>query len=103
MSSACGGCAGVGKTTLVRKVCSSLKETNTPVQGFYTEEVRSGGRRVGFDVVTLCGTRGPLARVEYVPCMPLVFTVVPFFYLTLHTKWSEQDYGSLSGFLYIEL
>ncbi len=31
--------------------------------GFYTEEVRQRGRRVGFDVVTLDGRRGPLARV----------------------------------------
>ncbi len=33
--------------------------------GFYTEELRSskGGGRLGFDVVTLDGRRGPLARV----------------------------------------
>lgn len=31
--------------------------------GFYTEEVRQRGRRVGFDVVTLDGQRGVLARV----------------------------------------
>ncbi len=31
--------------------------------GFYTEEVRQRGRRVGFDVVTLDGQRGPLARM----------------------------------------
>jgi nucleoside-triphosphatase len=30
--------------------------------GFYTEEVRQGGRRIGFDVVTLDGRRAPLAR-----------------------------------------
>lgn len=30
--------------------------------GFYTEEVRERGRRIGFDVVTLDGRRGPLAR-----------------------------------------
>ncbi|XP_070180929.1 cancer-related nucleoside-triphosphatase homolog isoform X2 [Littorina saxatilis] len=58
------GPPGVGKTTLVQKACTALKETNTPVQGFYTEEVRSGGRRIGFDVVTLCGNRGPLARID---------------------------------------
>lgn len=43
------------------------------VRGFYTEEVRgpgSGARgrgrgaRIGFDVVTLDGKRGPLARVD---------------------------------------
>ena len=41
--------------------------------GFYTEEVREGGGgegrgrrgpRIGFDVVTLDGKRGPLARVR---------------------------------------
>lgn len=56
--------AGVGKTTLVQKVCAALKENHILTQGFYTEEVRSGGRRTGFDVVTLSGNRGPLARVR---------------------------------------
>ncbi len=32
------------------------------VAGFYTEERRREGRRVGFDVVTVDGRRGPLAR-----------------------------------------
>ncbi len=30
--------------------------------GFFTEEVRRRGRRIGFDVVTLDGQRAPLAR-----------------------------------------
>ena len=36
------------------------------MQGFYTEEVRNSqkGSRVGFDVVTLDGQRGPLARTK---------------------------------------
>lgn len=34
-----------------------------PIQGFYTEEVRAEGRRTGFDVVALDGSRGKLARV----------------------------------------
>ncbi|KAL8600495.1 hypothetical protein ACOMHN_044960 [Nucella lapillus] len=58
------GPPGVGKTTLVQKACSALQDSKVPLQGFYTEEVRSGGRRIGFDVVTFCGNRGPLARVE---------------------------------------
>ncbi|XP_026882246.2 cancer-related nucleoside-triphosphatase isoform X2 [Electrophorus electricus] len=33
------------------------------LNGFYTEEVRESGRRVGFDVVTVTGERGPLSRV----------------------------------------
>lgn len=38
--------------------CTLLTKTT----GFYTEEVRQGGERLGFDVVTLDGRRGPLAR-----------------------------------------
>ena len=56
---------GVGKTTVVRKACKRLHDMGVPIQGFYTEEVRSGGRRTGFDVVTMSGTRGKLARVRY--------------------------------------
>ena len=63
---------GVGKTTLVRKVCAALVEKcGLKVQGFYTEEVRghhgqAGGRgpRIGFDVVSMDGSRAPLARVQ---------------------------------------
>ena len=36
-----------------------------PMQGFYTEEVRIEGKRTGFDVVSLSGNRGKLARVRY--------------------------------------
>lgn len=57
--------AGVGKTTLVQKACEALASSGVSVEGFYTEEVREGGRRVGFDVVTLAGERGRLSRVRY--------------------------------------
>jgi len=50
----------------VRKVCKRLQDLGVPIQGFYTEEVRAAGRRTGFDVVTLGGNRGKLARVGYV-------------------------------------
>lgn len=56
---------GVGKTTLIQKASEVLKSSGVPVDGFYTEEVRQGERRIGFDVVTLSGTRGPLSRVGY--------------------------------------
>jgi len=57
---------GVGKTTLCKKVQEVLKRKGVRVQGFYTEEVRNSqkGSRVGFDVVTLDGQRGPLARTK---------------------------------------
>ncbi|XP_004691187.1 PREDICTED: cancer-related nucleoside-triphosphatase isoform X1 [Condylura cristata] len=56
------GPPGVGKTTLIQKASEVLKSSGLPVDGFYTEEVRQGGRRIGFDVVTLSGMRGPLSR-----------------------------------------
>ncbi|XP_071595084.1 cancer-related nucleoside-triphosphatase isoform X2 [Heliangelus exortis] len=58
------GPPGVGKTTLIQKVTQALKVSGVPIDGFYTEEVREGGRRTGFDVVTLSGKRGPLSRVS---------------------------------------
>uniref|UniRef100_A0A3Q3FCQ9 Nucleoside-triphosphatase, cancer-related n=1 Tax=Labrus bergylta TaxID=56723 RepID=A0A3Q3FCQ9_9LABR len=51
------GPPGVGKTTLVQKACEALASSGVGVEGFYTEEVREGGRRVGFDVVTVRGER----------------------------------------------
>ncbi|UCG38413.1 MAG: AAA family ATPase [bacterium] len=54
------GRPGCGKTTLIRRVVEYLQ---VPVKGFYTEEVRGADRRrTGFDVITLDGRRGPLAR-----------------------------------------
>lgn len=41
-----------------------LSDRNVPVLGFYTEEVRSKGQRIGFDVVSLDGGRARLARSE---------------------------------------
>ncbi|XP_030770762.1 cancer-related nucleoside-triphosphatase [Rhinopithecus roxellana] len=61
------GPPGVGKTTLIQKASEVLKSSGVPVDGFYTEEVRQGGRRIGFDVVTLSGTQGPLSRVGLEP------------------------------------
>lgn len=55
---------GVGKTTLVQKACEALVSSGVGVEGFYTEEVREGGRRVGFDVVTVAGEKGRLSRIR---------------------------------------
>jgi nucleoside-triphosphatase len=54
------GAPGCGKTTLIRSVIAQLQR---PVGGFYTQEVRQGGVRRGFEIVTLDGERGRLAEV----------------------------------------
>ncbi|VFV36169.1 nucleoside-triphosphatase c1orf57, partial [Lynx pardinus] len=61
------GQRGVGKTTLIQKASEVLKSSGVPIDGFYTEEVRQAGRRIGFDVVTLSGTRGVLSRIGSEP------------------------------------
>ena len=55
------GLPGVGKTTVIRKVLQLLPK-NLKVDGFFTEEVREGGERIGFQIVTLDGQRAWLAR-----------------------------------------
>jgi nucleoside-triphosphatase len=55
---------GIGKTTLVQKVCDLLRGTGIPTKGFFTEEIRNGRIRIGFDVVTLDGKRGALATLS---------------------------------------
>ncbi|KAH1129637.1 hypothetical protein J1N35_001015 [Gossypium stocksii] len=57
------GPPGVGKTTLIMRICENLKLSNPNIklQGFYSQEIRQGGERVGFEVVTLDGRRARLA------------------------------------------
>jgi nucleoside-triphosphatase len=50
---------GVGKSTAVQHVIERVGLEH--FTGFFTHEVRSEGRRVGFEVVTLDGARGALA------------------------------------------
>ncbi len=53
------GAPSSGKTTVIKKVIASLK---IPTKGFFTEEVRIGGKRVGFLMKTLDGKEGYLAH-----------------------------------------
>jgi nucleoside-triphosphatase len=49
---------GIGKTTLIRQVVSTMRFR---AAGFYTEDLRSGGVREGFRIVTLDGDMALLA------------------------------------------
>jgi nucleoside-triphosphatase len=53
------GAPSSGKTTVIRKVIAGL---HLSANGFYTEEERVEGKRVGFVMTTLDGRRGYLAR-----------------------------------------
>jgi nucleoside-triphosphatase len=51
-----------GKTTVVRRVAERFPGR---AAGFYTWEVREGGRRVGFEIVTLDGEVAWLSHVDF--------------------------------------
>ena len=56
------GRPGCGKTTLIKRVVNDLA---LPAGGFYTEEIRQRGGRVGFKIVTLEGEEAVLAHVDF--------------------------------------
>jgi nucleoside-triphosphatase len=55
------GRPGVGKTTVIKRVVEQL---GARAGGFYTAEMRKGGRRQGFKIVTLDGQEGILSHVD---------------------------------------
>lgn len=55
------GRPGVGKTTCLKK---TLERLHVPAEGFFTEEVRREGKRVGFGLLALGGRRATLASVD---------------------------------------
>lgn len=57
------GTPGIGKTTLICKVASQLSQYR--IGGFYTEEIREGGQRKGFRLVTFQGEEGIIAHVNF--------------------------------------
>ena len=56
------GLPGVGKTTLIKNIGAALKGLR-PV-GFYTAEIREGGRRKGFELISLDGRKGLLSHTD---------------------------------------
>src|SRR5262245_53402513 len=57
------GAPSSGKTTIIKKVIAHL---SIPANGFYTEEVRVEGKRVGFLMSTLDGIQGFLAHQDII-------------------------------------
>ena len=55
------GAPGTGKTTIIRAAISASK---AKTGGFYTQEIRQGTARLGFEIVTLDGSRAVLAHVD---------------------------------------
>jgi nucleoside-triphosphatase len=56
------GRPGCGKTTLIKQVVNKLPRG---AGGFYTEEIRDGGSRTGFKIVTLDGDEVVFAHVDF--------------------------------------
>jgi len=56
------GLPGCGKSTIIEKIVQRLDDR--PRSGFFTREIRDGGRRVGFSITTLDGRHGILSHVD---------------------------------------
>lgn len=50
-----------GKSTLIERVVGRMQK---PMTGFFTREMRQGGKRVGFSITTLDGKEGVLAHQD---------------------------------------
>jgi nucleoside-triphosphatase len=57
------GKPGIGKTTLIKKL--ALAFDTQKLGGFYTEEIREKGIRVGFKIITFHSGSGILAHINF--------------------------------------
>ena len=55
------GGPGVGKTTIIKR---ALKNVHLSAGGFFTEEIKSGGIRQGFRIITLDGDSAILSHIN---------------------------------------
>jgi nucleoside-triphosphatase len=55
---------GAGKTTALSRLADRLGDAGVALSGFLTREMRSRGRRLGFEIETFDGGRGVLAHVD---------------------------------------
>lgn len=58
------GNPGVGKTTLIKSILSN-PNIHSRAAGFYTEEIRNNGSRIGFKLLTLDGEEGIFAHIGF--------------------------------------
>lgn len=58
------GNPGTGKTTLIMQFAQYYGQC-CKVNGFYTQEIRRSGHRIGFSIATFQGTEKILAHVDY--------------------------------------
>ena len=58
------GRPGSGKTTAAEAVVALLRDAGLAPAGFLTREIRTGGRREGFEIEDLSGGREVLAHVD---------------------------------------
>lgn len=56
------GVPGIGKTTIIQQLAGELRSLRPA--GFFTEEIREAGKRVGFALVGLDGERQVLSHVS---------------------------------------
>jgi nucleoside-triphosphatase len=56
------GPPGVGKTTVVKKIIQGI---DVDAGGFFTQEIRAKGKRIGFILKTLENEEGVLAHIDY--------------------------------------
>lgn len=56
------GRPGCGKTTVIRRLAQGMGDLR--LAGFYTEEIREQGHRVGFEAISFSGRRALLAHVQ---------------------------------------
>lgn len=56
------GAPGTGKTTIVHE---AIRTSGGKTGGFYTQEIRQAGVRLGFEIITLDGHRAILAHADF--------------------------------------
>jgi len=59
------GRPGTGKTTLIKEINKYLRKRGVKTRGFYTEEIRESGERLGFKIRSLEGKEGILAHRSF--------------------------------------